>query len=458
MGNADDQGDDVRSLRFFQLLRSWFRKADQLIFKKESARLREQSWLFLDDPGFEDRAEGCFGKKLILCRNILALGFAFSALCGLVTLFGAPGAKDLVRPRFGEPLRHAVVDVQGEYHDVTISETWVLRLPARLLTPEEEHQRLRLCAKALHDLILGENSSLLCVKSDLSLIRFHEETGVSLAWESSDPNRIGQDGTVDLLGAVSGETVRIGVDMSLGASSAHRDYTVAFAPARPEDVKASLRRHLSGIREELSRPGTEEAVTIPDKTEEGILLSWRLHRSSRWLLPVPVVVMVAAGIYLSRFDGLKRKARRRRKDVEEELPNLSLQLTLLLNAGLVVTSAFDELLQDCEGSSSPLYRILGKLRMQCIQTNESFVNALHHFAQRTGSRDFLRLAVLIVDHSSRGSELACKLERERIQLWEGRLLQAQSRAREVETKLCLPLMLLLCVIVVIAVAPALMEM
>jgi hypothetical protein len=93
-----------------------------------------------------------------------------------------------------------------------------------------------------------------------------------------------------------------------------------------------------------------------------------------------------------------------------------------------------------------------------MQTNESFVKALYRFAQGTGSRDFLRLAALIADHASRGSELACKLERERNQLWEGRLQLAQARAREVETKLCFPLMLLLCVIVVIAVAPALMEM
>ncbi len=448
----------MKGPQFFRMLRPWLLKADQAIFLKDSTQLKEQSWLFLDDPRFEDNIGGNRQKNLILCRNILTWGLAASVLWGLVSLSGPSETKDLVRPRFGEPVRRVSVEVQGDYRDATVSETLILRLPARLLTPEEEQQRIRLCAGRLQDLILGENHSLLGVRSDLSLLRLHEETGVSLSWESSDPKRIGPDGAVDLLGVVSGETVTIGVELSLGSSSAHREYTVAFAPAQTEDDKRSLQRYLLGLGDELSRPGTESTVVFPVKTDEGVLLRWQLRRSAPWLLPLPAGVMIAAGIYLSRFDGLKRKIRKKRKAVEEELPNLSLQLTLLLNAGLVVTTAFDEILRENGGSSPPLYRILDKLRIQCMQTNESFVKALHRFAQGTGSRDFLRLAALIADHASRGSELACKLERERNQLWEGRLQLAQARAREVETKLCFPLMLLLCVIVVIAVAPALMEM
>ena len=140
------------------------------------------------------------------------------------------------------------------------------------------------------------------------------------------------------------------------------------------------------------------------------------------------------------------------------MPNLSLQLTLLLNAGLVVTAAFDEILRANGDRPHPLYQILNRIRSHCDQTNESFVRALYRFSQTTGSRDFLRLATLVADHASRGSELADKLERERSHLWEGRLQQAQARAKEVETKLCFPLMLLLGVLVVISISPALMEL
>ncbi|MDD3290217.1 MAG: type II secretion system F family protein, partial [Eubacteriales bacterium] len=155
---------------------------------------------------------------------------------------------------------------------------------------------------------------------------------------------------------------------------------------------------------------------------------------------------------------IKKELRKKRRAVEEELPNLSLQLTLLLNAGLVVTAAFDEILRSNKDRSRPLYEILRDIHSRCDQTNESFVKALHRFAQTTGSRDFLRLSTLISDHAARGSELAEKLERERASLWEGRLQKARASAKEVETKLCLPMMLLLCVLVVIAIAPALMEM
>ena len=86
------------------------------------------------------------------------------------------------------------------------------------------------------------------------------------------------------------------------------------------------------------------------------------------------------------------------------------------------------------------------------------MNALYVYARQSGIRDLIRFASLALDCSGMGSELAEKLDRERQQLWNGRLNQAKARAREAETKLCLPLMILLLVLVVIAVAPALLEL
>ena len=90
--------------------------------------------------------------------------------------------------------------------------------------------------------------------------------------------------------------------------------------------------------------------------------------------------------------------------------------------------------------------------------NVPFVNALYVYARQSGIRDLIRFSTLALDCSGRGSELAEKLDRERQQLYAGRLNQAKAKAREAETKLCLPLMILLLVLVVIAIAPALLEM
>ncbi|HQC36445.1 MAG TPA: hypothetical protein PL035_05145, partial [Bacillota bacterium] len=118
----------------------------------------------------------------------------------------------------------------------------------------------------------------------------------------------------------------------------------------------------------------------------------------------------------------------------------------------------EELLERHAEDDGALYRALRNIKLGAKGGNMSFESELYAFARRSGSRDFIRLASMILDHAGRGSELASKLEKEREILWNGRLSIAKSRAKEAETRLCFPLMLLLLVLVVIAAAPAFMTM
>lgn len=137
---------------------------------------------------------------------------------------------------------------------------------------------------------------------------------------------------------------------------------------------------------------------------------------------------------------------------------MSLQMILLLNAGLTVDGSFQKLVEENRDRDHPLYRALASLEAESRATNLPFVNALYVYARQSGIRDLIRFSSLALDCSGRGAELAEKLDRERQQLWNVRLNQAKAKAKEAETKLCLPLMILLLVLVVIAIAPALMEM
>ena len=135
-----------------------------------------------------------------------------------------------------------------------------------------------------------------------------------------------------------------------------------------------------------------------------------------------------------------------------------MQMILLLDAGLTVEAAFARLIAENEEQENPLYRSFSRLEAESKATNMPFVNLLYVYARQSGMRDLIRFASLALDCSGRGSELAEKLDRERQQLWGGRLNTAKAKAREAETKLSLPLMLLLVVMVVIAISPALLEM
>lgn len=146
------------------------------------------------------------------------------------------------------------------------------------------------------------------------------------------------------------------------------------------------------------------------------------------------------------------------RSLEAELPNMALQLSLFLEAGLVVSSAFDELIRLNEKSDRILYRLLVALDKECKEKNLPLINELFIFSQKVRSKALMRFSSLVLDNKSKGSSLAEKLDKERSQMQSSRLNLAKGKAKEAETKLCFPLMLLLISLITICSAPALMQM
>lgn len=146
-----------------------------------------------------------------------------------------------------------------------------------------------------------------------------------------------------------------------------------------------------------------------------------------------------------------------RQSLERSLSDLSLQLNLYLNSGLVISAAFEELVKDCrdEGEMS---RFLAYVEAEARRKNMAFENQLLVFAKELKIRNLLRFASLIIDNRSKGTELADKLERERLRMQSERLSAAKGKTKEAETRLCFPLMLYLIVLVIICIAPAMMNM
>ena len=138
--------------------------------------------------------------------------------------------------------------------------------------------------------------------------------------------------------------------------------------------------------------------------------------------------------------------------------NLSLQIGLFLDAGLVVSSAFEELTELNALNPRPLYAALRYIRKESREKNLSFAGQLFLFAQSIRSKALMRFSLLILDNQSKGSTLSDKLERERTQMQSDSLNRAKAQAKQAETKLCFPLMLLLVALIVVCSAPALMQM
>ncbi len=140
------------------------------------------------------------------------------------------------------------------------------------------------------------------------------------------------------------------------------------------------------------------------------------------------------------------------KKPDYDVAGLVLELVLYLNAGMVLSAAVGEISKKERGSE--VFRKVAEIKRRADASNLSFAAELYSFARTSGNREFMRIAMLILDHAGRGSELAEKLETERQRLWDSRLSRARTKAGEADTKLSLPLMLLLVSLVVICIAPA----
>lgn len=374
---------------------------------------------------------------------LLVLGYCTSGS-------GKTPAERLIRNEYGGDARDISVNVSASYGDVTLEKELELRVNSRALTEEEAQLLLDSCEEYIRTEVIVTDH----VSSDLSLPERSPDGLVEISWHSGDPSRLGDDGTVDLLEIPRLCAVELRAEMRIEHFVRELSFVIEISEGDPRE---SMNRSLDLLAEELSSEDGGISMELPDE-RDGIDIQWSFPgKEVPWeLLPLAAFVLLA--VYFGRYDPEEKRMRKKASEFEREIPSMTLQLILLLNAGLVVSAAFDEIIDKNSGNGSPLYAALENVRDKAEGENLSFISELYVFANTTGCRDFIRLSSLILDHSNRGSELAGKLEKERAQLWSSRLSAAKARTKEAETKLCFPLMLLLCVLVVISAAPALMTM
>lgn len=271
--------------------------------------------------------------------------------------------------------------------------------------------------------------------------------GVSITWQDEDFSYLSgsPEGKVQLIAQLSaGEYFRVSA------------FTVPLDPG-DEEYLESLGKLAEKLENELSLGDSGSRIMLP-KSRDGADLKWDYPSDQFPLLFFLACLFSAVFVWFSRRDGLKRSLKRRREEFESEIPDMSFQMILLLNAGLVVESAFSELLRQNLDSPSPLYRILLDISEQAALRNVSFVRELYSFSQGSRSADLIRFSTLVYEHAGRGSSLADKLSQERDIMWQSRVNLAKTRVRQAETKLCFPLVLLLLSLVIITAVPSFLGM
>ena len=144
------------------------------------------------------------------------------------------------------------------------------------------------------------------------------------------------------------------------------------------------------------------------------------------------------------------------------MPEFVNKLVLLLNAGLVLNTAFEitveESLASQEKQSDYFSERLRRINTNMKEMNSPLQTEFRTFAKECGDTGVMRISNILSDNISKGVELTEKLQRESEVLWINRKRDCEERGRISETKLTIPLTIFLLVLVVITVSPALLEL
>lgn len=166
---------------------------------------------------------------------------------------------------------------------------------------------------------------------------------------------------------------------------------------------------------------------------------------------LPVVIA-----YFSDRD-IFEKVKKRRLAIQLDFPDFVNKLTLLINAGMTVSKAWEKTAAD-SSRQTPLYRELGTA-MQDIRSGMPEHKAYEEFAKRCHIPIITRFISVILQNIRKGNaELVPILRVFANECWELRKTTAKRFGEEASTKMLLPMLLMFVAILLIVGMPAVLAL
>ena len=228
-------------------------------------------------------------------------------------------------------------------------------------------------------------------------------------------------------------------------------------PSRDDEIEDGL----SGIINEIEYSRSKK-IKLPDSLNDGTPLTWKanIKRDYSYLILIPAiyVAMIVFVIRASKTNDKEEDAKRRRS-ILRSLPRFCNQLYLMINAGLILSDAFDTICAGYEANRtcSPFETDLTELQEATDGHRVSTAQVINEYAVKHDVKEMIRIAAILNENEKRGSDVVESLERESRYLWDERKTVAREYGKSIDTKMSYPLGLLLIVLIVITMAPALLN-
>ena len=235
-------------------------------------------------------------------------------------------------------------------------------------------------------------------------------------------------------------------------------------PSREDLLDAAIDSAISEI--EYSR---NEKIRLPDHLSDGTAISWKaLYKKDYSLMILIPAIYIALLVFVIRYSGEKKSAidEMRRRSILRGLPRFCNQLFLMMNAGMILSDAFEHITNsyakssygEDEGENSYFMKELASLRAKDPEYRKSSASIINEFAVQNDVKEMIRIAAILTENEKRGSDVIESLSRESRYLWDERKIVARESGKMIDTKMAYPLGILLILLIVITMAPAMLSM
>lgn len=351
--------------------------------------------------------------------------------------------------------------VEAEYGGKTVKGPVQLDISARKLSEDECREVIIECSEDLGDIFDVSEEGLYYADKDIHLPLSDEVYGIDIAWSSSDPVLMSDEGRINVTGlANESETVTLSAELSMGGVSITKDFEIMIYDS-PEAYEGSLNRTVREVVSDLEENREGDIIFLPEENADGVRFTWR-EKSEGYAGAVLLVgIFVMLFLYITRYRGAERMAKKYRSDVCSEFPAVPERMLLLIDSGMTAYNAMIRISKDFGKHSgyrkSPLAAEIEEIGKRVDLYNANLIQEWKELSARMQSGDMLRFCSIIEDNITKGSDLYSKLQLECKNLRESRKKSVQEKIRLMDSKMMIPMMLMLFSLIIVAAGPAVME-
>ena len=394
-----------------------------------------------------------FSDKLKYWLIVIA-GFILFILCSTF-LNNTKLSGYIERPYVDEDDTEVKIEVEGLLEG---SQKIEIPVSKRVYSDEEVKEAMKKGMDEILKILLGENTSLQNITTDLNPVSELSDLGLSLKWDFGDGD------IIDIQGKVDNENLSESVDIDIGVTLSYESYEESYViPARvmPKPLTADeslIKRFKDYISVADKKSAGESGFYLPESFE-GKKLVYHLEDGMNFHLIWIMGIIVAILLYLREKNNERQKLEKKKRELLKDYPDIVSKLIVFIGAGLSVRQSWEGIVKDYESENKEkryAYEEMAK-SLARLKTGTPENVVYKEFGRSCLLRQYMKLASLLEQNRKSGiSTLSTLLGMESQSAWEERLNLAKREGEELNTKLLLPLFMMLLIVMMIIIVPALL--